>query len=151
MATPRQLYKQKPMGYWESSVSRNTYLVFMCDYKQKTSTKEVIECRAHAINLRTGKSLKLNLQDFIRLKRPDRELENYLDSQIDSQTSFCSRLAQRQPKYIREEAVFGALKSQPCSDTDFIRAQYDKLPESKKGEFLQHILESRSLKRRNLA
>ena len=74
MANPKELYRKNLMGYWENKNTKEIYMLFDGSADDNISTKERIHWNAGAINLRTGKSRKLRLNDFVNLKKLDSKI-----------------------------------------------------------------------------
>jgi len=82
MATLKELYNQPIQGYWENKITKHIYLFFQGTASDNQQIKERTHWNAGAINLRTGKSRKLRLEDFVNLQRLDSEIESLLEENI---------------------------------------------------------------------
>ena len=82
MATKKELYGQKIQSYWENPCSGQIYMVYQGHYSEN-SNQERIFWNASAINLRTGKSRRLKLIDFMSLQKLDSRITKILESNID--------------------------------------------------------------------
>lgn len=81
MATKKELYGQKIQGYLENPCSGHIYMVYQGHYSEN-SNQERIFWNASAINLRTGKSRRLKLKDFMNLQKLDSGTTKILESNI---------------------------------------------------------------------
>lgn len=82
MATPKELYNKPIQGYWENKVTKHIYLFFQGIARDNLQKRERTHWNAGVINLRTGKSRKLRLEDFVNLQKLDLETENILNENV---------------------------------------------------------------------
>ena len=70
MATKEQLYEKPIRGYWENIQTKHIYMLYEGSADDCSGKGERVHWNAGAINLRTGKTRRLKLDNCLKISTP---------------------------------------------------------------------------------